>query len=171
LGAATVIIDCIADTNGKSGIYSNNTRDFRVSGADCYGNVSHGIEQIGGSSTHIDFEDCNFCNNGGYGISLQSNDVMGHIKNCGFGSGTAANTSGTITNDGSVEVTGTVVYATDETPWSNPGSGDFSITNDSAKQAGYGDYPGSTVGYPDIGAAQAVAAAGGGRRPRMLTIQ
>lgn len=76
---------------------------------------------------------------------------------------------------GGISVSGSVTYAADQTPWSDPGDGDFRITLTAAKaaglgaftetQAGYGD-PNVTVGYPDMGAAQtastnAAAASGG----------
>lgn len=156
---------CIADSNGGSGFRINNVAGWRIDSCDAYSNGSHGLEQLSlpGPGWVIN---SNFVANGGYGVSVNSG-AQGVLLNCGFGSGTAANTSGSTTGTGGMLESGTVTYTADTTPWADPANGDFRITSTQAKGTGAGGFLqtqsgyGGTVGYPDIGAAQHQDSGGG----------
>lgn len=166
-------INCIFDTNGGEGINFRNT-NASVSAINCdfYNNTGDGIDiSNAGGTLHV--SNCNFINNGGYGITTAGQTVYGSVINCGFGSGTAANTSGTISDESALTVLGSVTYPTDAVPWVDPANGDFRINLAAAKGAGLGTFVqtdvgyAGTVGYPDIGAAQhadAGGSTGGGYR-------
>ncbi len=119
----------------------------------------------GSSNVAVYIENCNLVKNGGYGINLSTTgSKIGYILNCGFGSGTQVNTSGQTNSLGSVEVSGSVTYAANVTPWNAPTTGDFRIILPQAQYAGRGAFTQTdgtntgTVAYPDIGAAQHVQA-------------
>jgi hypothetical protein len=157
----TGLYDCIASSNGQWGCIIN-TFGAAVLGCDFYNNAAGGIS--GGGCT---ITSCNFVKNGGWAISgLSNSGVICDVINCGFGSGTQANTSGQVTGS-SMQVTGSVTYASDITPWVDPANGDFRINLAAAKGTGRGlftqtqaGYAG-TIGYPDIGAAQSKGGGGG----------
>ncbi len=161
---------CIADTNGGHGFSTAGVAQM-YHGCDAYNNTSSGFN-IGGTSTRTwtaSIENCNAVKNGAYGIAQPANR-RGVITNCGFGSGSQANTSGAI-QSGYMEESGNITYASGVTPWVDPANGDFRITLAAAKGAGRGTFTqtasgySGTVAYPDIGAAQhADAPAGGGGR-------
>jgi hypothetical protein len=152
---------CISDTNGGLGYFlSGSSHCFNC---DAYANAGSGFS-IGTSASFV-LENCNAVDNGGYGIECTSG-VNGVAVNCGFGSGTAANASGTTNN--LADESGSVTYAADVTPWVDPADGDFRINLAAAQGVGRGaflqtaaSYTG-TVAYPDIGSAQSNVAAGGG---------
>lgn len=141
---------------------------------DFYDNGSDGlmVQPDSGHLTNVDIENCNFLANGGYGILLSEGTgrIIAKVSNCGFGQGTEANASGTVS--GPAYVMGSVLYTADTTPWSDPDDGDFSIASDSEAagagrgsflqtQSGYGD-PSPTTANIDIGAGQHADPAGGG---------
>lgn len=160
---------CIADT---CGIGFNMAADGGKMLVNCeaYNNSSDGISLSASCTVYI--ENCNLVKNGGYGINGNAAaNLQGFIINCGFGAGTQANTSGqTNTLDG-IEAIGSVTYANDVTPWVDPANGDFRITLAAAKDAGRGTFTqtaasySGTIGYPDIGAAEAIQASGGSGNP------
>jgi hypothetical protein len=159
-GAA--LVECIADGNTSIGI--NLAGPAVVLRCDCYNNGGAGIDCP--SALPVVLDSCNLIDNGGFGIAGNATGSMAQAYNCGFGSGTAANASGTTSNV-PTEV-GSVTYAADVTPWVDPANGDFRINLAAAKGGGRGaflqtapSYTG-TVAYPDIGAAQSDASAGGG---------
>lgn len=163
-------IDCIADTNGGKGFVNSSTAQGTYLQCDAYANTGDGMDFTGASATSLVVENCNFIANGGYGINSSGSAVRnGAIRNCGFGSGTAANSSGGIvTAIGAVNVTGSVTYASNLTPWTAPTTGNFNVTLATAIAAGYGvftetaaSYTG-TLGVPVIGASQADASSSGG---------
>lgn len=179
--ALTSIINCIADTNGADGfLFTGANGPLNIYQCDSYNNTGDGLEIDNTTATSIcTIESCNFVKNGGYGINLDTvQQVRARIANCGFGSGTQANTSGTINSVANSVETGTVTYAADLTPWTDPADGDFRLNLAAAigagsgaftqTQSGYGD-PNPTVGYPDIGAAMSntpVASGVAGPPPR-----
>lgn len=163
-GSSCRAIDCIAKNNGGIGfsLNSGNTQVI-VQGCDAYGNTSHGIS-VTSTGLMVLIENCNLVKNGGYGINQSGSTLnMVLVRNCGFGSGTMVNTSGTI--NGNVDSSGNVTYASGVTPWVDPANGDFRINLAAARGAGRGAYTqtqtgmSGTVGYPDIGAAQHLEAA------------
>lgn len=169
----TLFTHCIADTNGNVG-FSCPSSNSRFEHCDAYNNTSHGIDVS--ASTFISITNCNLVKNGGWGINRTSGVQFGHVMNCGFGSGTQANTSGNIDSLQSVVETGTVNYAADVTPWVDPANGDFRINLATAINAGRGSFTqtaasyAGAIGYPDIGAVQHLESAGGGsllRHPGM----
>lgn len=158
--------NCVADTNGKDGAETRNNSSFSAIGCDFYNNGSDGIELGNASSAaHVYIENCNFVKNGGWGINGAGSAArIGAVVNCGFGSGTQANTSGTTTGLKSMVESGSVTYPADVTPWVDPAAGDFRISLPQAKGAGRGAFTqtaagyAGAVGYPDIGAVQSQAA-------------
>lgn len=154
-------INCIADTSGQG---------FWIAGSslllncDAYNNTSHGV-MVTGPLFDLRIINCNFVKNGGYAI-YSVGQVLGHVLNCGFGTGTQANVSGNILST-TIEQSNNINYPADTTPWNNPVSGDFRLISPFAKNAGYGrflqtqsGYTGA-VAYPDIGAGQS---SGGGMK-------
>lgn len=145
---------CISATNG--GIGFNNCTTFQCCS---YNNTSDGF-RIGGVLFYL--ENCNSLKNGGWGYNFQSTSI-GTISELRYGAGTQANTSGGITigATAAVEVLGTQsAYPADVTPWADPANGDFRLVRPEAIATGRGAYTSiggisGTVGYPDIGAAQA----------------
>ena len=160
--------ECIADTCVGIGYSISSTNAVSMTGCDAYNNTSDGIRLANATDGIFYIENCNLIDNGGYGINGSSATTRhGAIRNCGFGAGTAANTSGDSTGLSNLVVSGSVTYASNATPWTDPANGDFRISLATAKNAGRGvftqtaaSYAGA-VGYPDIGAAQATASAGG----------
>jgi hypothetical protein len=169
----TAFYNCIADTNGQYGFYTTASIAFALINCDSYNNVSHGFNAGGGTVSII--QNCNFVKNGGYGIQFTAFNRNQRIVNCGFGSGTQANTSGQTNVSTGVVVTGSITYASGVTPWVDPANGDFRVNLAAAKGAGLGaftqtqaSYAGA-IGYPDIGAAQHLEAPGGVSRTRKGT--
>ncbi len=174
----TEIINCIADSNGGAGLVGVSQTNVRLSGFEAYNNGSHGISIVSGSAgsfpSIVSIENSNFVKNGGYGITSDGNDALVTVRQCGFGAGTQANSSGQTNNLGKQLVEGSVTYANDAIPWVDPANGDFRITLAAAKGAGRGTFTqtaasyAGTIGYPDIGAAQhqdAGGSASGVRNP------
>lgn len=159
---STLIFGCISHTNGGAGFYTQGDQMFSLINCDSYNNGSHGLWSTTTSATlQLSLQNCNFVKNGGWGFYVQNAIKYGVIANCGFGAGTQANALGQISATlYPVIITGTVTYPNDVTPWADPANGDFSIVLPQAKAAGRGAYTqiygesGTTVGYPDIGAAQ-----------------
>lgn len=153
--------ECIADSNGSDG-FSVNTQVLQLTRCDSYNNGGSGLAITNGSSPMCFIASSNFIKNTAYGIqSTTGSSFYGMISNCGFGSGTQANGSGTINSSGN-ECTqiSNITYAANVTPWVDPANGDFRINLTAAKSAGRGtftqtaaSYAGS-VGYPDIGSNQ-----------------
>lgn len=151
---------CISYDNGGDGYHLTGSATYAKTLWDCdaYNNTGDGVE-VDTAATTLSFTNCNFVKNGGYGINLIAG-CTGVFYNLGFGSGTQANTSGTINNGDFVEQIGTVTITADATPWNDPGNGDFRISHADCKGTGRGTYTqteggeAGTVGYPDIGAAQ-----------------
>jgi hypothetical protein len=160
--------NCIADTNGGVGFNVSGTGSIiRLNNCDAYNNSSDGIKTSGASGTFY-VENCNLIKNGGWGIDMTGSSIPAmFVYNCGFGSGTQVNTSGTTTGLFSGVEVGSITYASGVTPWADPANGDFRINLATANFAGRGvftetaaSYAG-TIGYPDIGAAQSKTGSGG----------
>lgn len=162
------LVECIADTNGSHGF--DLAASGHMSGCNAYNNGGDGIS-ITGTTSEVSIVNCNLIKNTGYGINAASNVPGGAVLNCGFGSGTQANGSGTTNGIGMMTVIGSVTYASDVTPWTDPANGDFRISLAAAKGTGRGTFTqtassyAGAIGYPDIGAAQHQDAGGGGGIP------
>jgi hypothetical protein len=167
-GSGPVVDHCISAFNGNIGFnVTGGSSLVQVLGCNCYSNTSDGLRITSFGPCLV--ESSNFVKNGGYGVSFTSAvNALGLIRNCGFGSGTQANTSGQTNNLGATVVSGTITYPAGVTPWADPANGDFRTALAAAKGVGRGAFTqtapgrGGTVGYPDIGAAQHQEAASGG---------
>ncbi len=168
-----VLIHCIADSNGGAGFVSSSQYGLDCISCDAYNNTGDGFNcsSAVGNSLPIGYiENSNFVKNGGYGINAATGVASagvpmrsGILANCAFGAGTQANGSGAVLSslDGYLRDVGRVTYASNVTPWSNPGSGNFTVTLAAAigtarsgyteKQSGYG----TTLASNAIGAGNA----------------
>lgn len=162
------MIQCRCDNNGGHGVNNTGPAPLMVDGCDFYQNGGSGIRTTAGYS-YLSVSNSNFIKNAAWGIDPQNtvtNQIV--VRNCGFGSGSQANASGTVNHPRSEDITNTVTYASEVTPWVDPSTGNFAITLAAAKNVGFGTmFDGTTVGYPDIGAAQATASGGGARIPNI----
>ena len=160
--------DCVADSNGGDGFLLDEWGIYTLSGCDSYNNGGNGFKLANDAIATYYLESCNAVKNGAYGINGSTAQVRnGAIINCGFGSGTQANTSGTTTGLSAMVETGSINYASNVTPWVDPANGDFRINLAAAKGTGRGAFTqtapsyAGTVGYPDVGAAQHLETPGG----------
>lgn len=156
-GKFGVSINVASATNGMINLDQN----------DFYNNVSDAINSSGTNATGVWISNTNFIKNGRGINNVNSTDaVFGYVYNCGYGAGTMANTNADVLNNFIRDGTD-VTYASDVTPWTDPDNGDWSINLAAAISAGRGAFTttassyGPTVGYPDIGAAQALVTPGG----------
>jgi hypothetical protein len=160
-----VCIDCIFDTNSGNGILVNAQGQATIENCDFYNNSVNGI-LIANASIPFIIESCNFLKNTTAGINIANalGTCVGNIRNCGFGTGTMANGTDII-NDTNILESGNISYASGVTPWAAPDTGNFKITLAAAINAGRGTFTETqasytgTVGFPVIGAAQAVVSA------------
>jgi len=175
---------CIFDTNGGIGIRVNtNGGGVYLSQCDFYANASDGIGgPLAGGGTRVFAENCNFVDNGGYGVNLAAGATwQGCLRNCGFGSGTMANASGNTNapTSGTLENISPITYGANLTPWVDPANGDFRLNSTatagaSARGAGRGSYTqtatsyAGTVSYPDVGQQHQDAGGGTGGVNRSL---
>lgn len=170
-GGGGIFVNCIAATNGASGILYSGTATMLVKNCDLYANGASGIDLSGATAALISIQNCNFVKNGAYGINSSGSLLQrnGNIINCGFGSGTQANsTADIVAGLQGMNQSGSFSYAANVTPWTDPVNGDFRINLAAARAAGrgsftetYSGYTG-TIAYPDVGAAQSITNSGGG---------
>lgn len=168
LGTFT-FVNCIFDTNGLHGIVATSFAQIITTGCDFYNNGTDGIQSNSSNNCSLLIESCNFIKNGAYGVRGVSGAIInGALLNNGYGTGTAANTSGNTSNIGGAGETGAINYASNVLPWTDAPNGDFRINLAAAKDAGRGSFTetaasySGTVGYPDIGAAEAINSGGSG---------
>jgi hypothetical protein len=162
-GNGDVLINCISDTNGKDGVTASGVSGVALTSCDFYNNTGSGVDLTGSSSSAIVIQNCNFVKNTAFGINSSGSALRnGFLINNGFGTGTQTNSSGGIgPTAGALMEYGSVTYAADVTPWSDPANGNFSIILSAAKASGRGTFTetaasySGTIGHPDIGAAQA----------------
>ena len=163
IAQASVAQDCILSNNQRNGLISSSITHTYVSGCTIYSNAWNGIQLIGTSLQNIHVNNTLLFRNvtnaiGSTGTSL----VLGVIENCLFGAGTQASATN-IFNLPSVQTFRLLTNAVDTTPWIDPANGDFRLATGSiARGAGAGGFLTNTsygvnmVGYPDIGAVQAI---------------
>jgi hypothetical protein len=167
-GGGQFLINCIAHTNGKIGIWfsSNGTYHTCVQ-CTAYNNTSDGFWfQSNANRSVLLAENCLSVSNGGYGYRIQQDGSLnyaGYLRNCGHYN----NTSGGVLNssaDSQVIATGTIALAA--SPFVNAASGDFRLNTAESKGVGFGSFTQSSgsgsVGYPDLGALEAQASSSGG---------
>ncbi len=174
LSRTGTVIRCIASGNGSHGYYytSGFSENFFMTNSDAYNNTGDGIRFDNVTIATVYIENSNFTKNGGYGINaIGSGAKYGYVKNCGFGSGTQANTSGQIGGTTGILYLmneSPVTYPTDATPYTDAANGDFTIALTEARGAGDGEFVeeksgwAGTSSYTDIGAAQHTDSGGGG---------
>ena len=164
-------LNCIADTNGRHG-FSVNTSATQTSLIQCdsYNNTTDGFKILNTTTSALArIQNCNFIKNGGWGVNtaLTTGRLVGTFSNNGFGSGTAANSSGTTNNTDNLTISGSITYGSNLLPWVDAPNGDFRINLAAANGTGRGvfietasGYAGS-IGYPDVGAVQSKTGPGG----------
>lgn len=159
--AGQAFIDCISDSNGSHGFFYQGRDNGYFFNCDAYNNGGSGFRIIANTvPIDIYMENCNSFKNSVYGIDIGATTSNVYITNQSYGSGTQANTSGTINGTNNVVEIDSTTYPADTTPWVDPANGNFSINHSSAKGTGRGTFTqtaasyGGTVGYPDRGAAQ-----------------
>lgn len=165
-GIGTVIQNCIVSSNDGVGISFSSSTGGVVESTEMYNNGSDGLNIASTGTDPLWIENCNFIKNVGAAINNVSVHNTGFVYNCGYGAGTQANGSADTLNN--LVQSGTVTYGSNLTPWVDPANGDFSINLAAAKGTGRGAFTETdsglsapdTVGYPDIGAAQAQAVLG-----------
>lgn len=165
-----ILVNCICDTNAGSGVLMVATARNLVSiNSNYYNNTGDGIN-LSQASTWPVIINNNFLLNAGKGVNNVNASQGGILYNNGRGSGTQANGGADVL--GSILNTNTdITYASNVTPWNAPTTGDFTTLRSSAAfGAGRGNFVETdgtntgTVGYPDIGASQALVSASGGPR-------
>jgi len=156
--ATAQIIGNVIKSNGRFGIFlQNRSGVYVIIGNDFYNNtLDHIRTSTSTNGSLVYMENNNFIAGAAWGM-LRSDaftDHLFYLTNNGFGSGTAANSSGT--TSGIPTVLDSVQYPADEMPWVSPATGDFRIKLAQARNAGRGTFLGLTnaAGYPDIGAVQ-----------------
>ncbi len=157
LANACVLIDCISESNANAGVLVTGAFLAIVKNCDFYNNTGNALE---GSILTSGFyaENCNFLKNATAVTIVSTATRITTLVNCGYGSGTMANTGA---NVGSAIVeSGKVTYASGVTPWIDPANGNFSINLSQAIGAGRGAFTETATSYtgtvssPVIGAAQ-----------------
>jgi len=166
--------NCVFESNAARGVELVDAGE--IVRCDFYNNASDGLRFATSSTPKaLVVENSNFVKNGGWGVlGTGSGAKSGVIRNCGFGAGSQANTSGNVSAMGSVIEEGSVTYVSNQTPWVDPANGDFRVTLTAAKGAGRGNFTQTaasytgTVAYPDIGAAQHLDSATGSSGSRLV---
>jgi hypothetical protein len=162
--------NCISDSNQLGFLLddSASSTTITIDNCDIYNSASDGIKCIQTLVTatqDILIQNCNFIKNGGKAINNTENSsgagVTGFCFNAGYGAGTQAN--GSADTLGHIVMVNKITYANDVTPYNAPTTGDFRINLAAAINAGRGAFIETdgtntgTIGYPDIGAAQALS--------------
>jgi hypothetical protein len=165
LDQSVFVEHCMAYGNFGDGFYSQADQSLSMRQCDAYNNARDGLRLDTASATLVlKLENSNFVKNGGYGINYNGSPVkFGYIYNCAFGSGTMANTSGTINSSiAPVEISGSITLPSNTAPWVDAANGNFQISAAVDKGTGRGTFYQTTttpvnitVGYPDVGAAAA----------------
>lgn len=175
--SSMILVNCTADTNGGCGakVISGATGLFCFN-CNFYNNSVDGVNfsQTSANAWSVLMNN-NFLKNTGAGVNNTVTAQGGILYNNGRGAGAQANGSAD-TLKSIVNTSTDITYASGATPWKAPTTGDFSTVLGAAIEAGRGAFTETdgtntgTVGYPDIGAAQArvdegIGALMGGLRP------
>lgn len=178
-GNLVMVINSIFDTNGNHGIDNQSTSGssalFAINN-DFYNNTGDAIKLNSGVTADAwsVIRNNNFIKNGGKAINnavtSTTGGTAGISENNGYGAGTQANGSSDTLK--SIISSGSITYASGVTPWVDPANGDFRINLTAAMGVGRGAFletdaslsAPNTVGYPDIGAAQAQPGTGAGQK-------
>jgi len=161
-GGSAVLQNCISSRNGRHGCFCSsvaNNAAQTILGCDFYKNVMDGVNIIAANLNFTYIENSNFIQNGGAAINNQSTNNSGFAHNNGYSDNVKNDTLNNIT------VSKRIIYAPLVTPWVDPVNGNFGISLPTAIGTGRGVFTetqlfsSTTIGYPDIGAAQASAIA------------
>lgn len=165
-GTSQIFMNCIAVGNTSQGFHIDQSPSIAY-GCDAYNNGDSGfyIGWANSGTGYVTLINCNVAKNAKYGVEgfASSLALGGLMLNCGFGTGSNANTSGATSTLQSMTVVGSVNYSGSGQPWTDPVNGDFRISLSDAKGTGWGVYNWSdtsysgranNVAYPDIGAVQ-----------------
>jgi hypothetical protein len=180
IGPSNILVECIAANCGEHGVRLQwNSSCVVIKNCDFYNLGGTGIfftfNASDVSTTHI--ESCNFIKTN-RAININGTFATGFIVNCGYGSGTMANTNPSLI--GSLLEFNAFTYPEGNVPWEDPDEGNFNINHIDAIGTGRGEFAtlnfptfNLTKGYPDVGAAQknpvGVGQAGGGGPDDELT--
>ncbi len=154
-----MLISCIADTNGRTGIRA--TQNHTIVQCDCYANVGDGINIGAGAQWTSIITNTNLVSNGAWGINCAGG--FGNWFNNGFNN----NSNGT-TTFGIFPINEIGSVSLGAVPYVDAPNGDFRVNLAAAINAGRGTFTQTaasytgTIGYPDIGAAQHLESAVGG---------
>ncbi len=165
-----ILINCIADTCAGNGVSGTSTGGILSIGSNFYNNTGDGVKLATSIEPWLVLINNNFLKNTGLGVNATVASQGGILYNNGRGAGTQAN-GGVDVLQSIVNTSTDITYASNATPWNAPTTGDFRTTLAAAKGVGRGAFTETdgtntgTIGYPDIGAAQAIVpAASGGLR-------
>ena len=144
---------CVAHSNGATGFNPGGQGINIFSHCVAYGNTTDGFGTTLGNSRATKFINCISVSNGGYGFRSATSD-QAQARYCATYNNTTSAFDSNVQNAnfGNIALSGN--------PFTNAGSGDFSLISTGAgaqcRAAGFpGVFPGGlTTGYPDIGAAQ-----------------
>lgn len=168
LGSSAVLEDCIADSNGTNGVTwgTGSTMGLFIKNFSAYNNGGYGIYLKGtpADSGAFTLENGIFTRNAFYGLGTIGNNSnkVGIVQYCAFGSGTEANSSGTVesANWGAIQIKDStfVTLTSNTSPFVDAANGDFRPSSAQVWNTGIGTFTqtaGSytgTISYPDIGA-------------------
>jgi len=161
--SSLILVNCIADTCAGSGVNLSSTGNLTSIGSNYYNNSVDGIKiAMSGAATWCTLINNNFLKNTGAGVNCTTTGQGGILYNNGRGAGSQANGSAD-TLQCIVDTSTDITYASGDTPWIAPTTGNFTtIPTSPARSAGRGAFTEidgtntGTVAYPDIGAAQAL---------------
>lgn len=182
--AGVTLIRCLSVSNSISGFKftsTGSTSPNSLINCDAYGNVLQGLELSALTTSPIYVENCNFINNTAYGIDCFTNSLhIGFLANNYFGTGTAANGSGSLSpNIGTTNgmlISNFKTYSSNVTPYVSAPT-NFTLTTSAASYGGgrgiFTDLrnSGGTVSYPSVGAASVTNAASSGGQTSHTFIQ
>lgn len=163
-----VFKDCIAWKNSGNGFLDTTDGVRAYINCDAYDNTLSNFNFAGGTVvSETTLEDCNSFKAGQYDFVFAGGGTIGRIGvmlNCAVGSGTKASGSGIVSKTepcGMLEI-GCKQFAANATPWNDPDNGDFRVALTAARGKARGGFTisksgyGPTLGYEDLGAAQAL---------------
>jgi len=161
--ATLILVNSIGDTCAGSGVNLSSTGHIISIGSNYYNNSVDGIKiAMSGAAAWCVMMNNNFLKNTGAGVNCTTTSQGGILYNNGRGAGSQANGSAD-TLQCIVDTSTDITYASGDTPWNAPATGDFTtIPTSAARSAGRGAFTETdgtntgTVAYPDIGAAQAL---------------
>ena len=158
------LINSIAESNGNCGLFTTGATPggYIIERSDFYNNGTDGIRNAETVGASYVIRNSNFIKNGTCGVRRTgSTAAVYDIVNCGFGTGTMANTVANLSGSALTHFNVVSVgYATDADPYIDAPNGNFGLALAASKGTGrstftqVSGYTSTTIGYPDVGAAQ-----------------